>query len=463
MEQKRFMKDPNEILQKDPAQLAAMIKEYEAMPRTVTPPADIEGQGAADQQAQEAAVAASKKARLERYLNKIAAGRMPAFERERNINRNMGVIPTGFTILDDVLGGGLMPKLYGVGAEPGMGKTAFVLQIADQIAARGKAQVIIASLEMSAHELIARSLCRMTYERARKQFTELGKLDSCGAFLSGENAQERHGLIKSDDILMGAPLSGKQEEAFEEVKRQYEAGAASLLVIREARENIETLSPDGAAVVEKERTGTAVGLRRIVEEHIEMIEEQNADPGKATPKVLIVDYLQRIKPEDRKTDTRAAVEEAVETLKDISREYNMPVIFVSSLGRASYGEGGGLSSFKESGMIEYTADVAMIMTLSAHREIANPGSGKSPDAITKAAWYEEQMRKADRAEPKYIDISLPKARSGRKATVQFALTGAFYHLQEVKEITEYGPVQWYEAPGKTDTTDKTAFKWPGQV
>lgn len=459
--------DPNQILQDDPARLAAMIAEAEAIPRNTETAEDIKAREIESQKTQEA-----KNRRLERYLSKMAVGRKGAFHHEREMNAQRGVIPTGFNLLDQVLGGGLMPKLYGVGAEPGMGKTAFVLQIADQIAAAGKAHVIIASLEMSANELISRSLSRMTFERALKKFSALGEHDQAGAVLSGNDAAS-YGLVKSDEILMGGTLLNEQEEALKAAEQLYFDIPATQIVIREAREDVESVDDEtGQPYTKKERIGTAQGLRRIVEEHIEAIEEKDIEAGKATPKVLIVDYLQRIKPNDPRTDTRAAVEEAVETLKDISREFNMPVIFVSSIGRASYGEGGGLSSFKESGAIEYTADVAMIMTLSAHREIANPGNGKTPAAMEQARWYNDRMRKADKAEVKFIDITLPKARSGRKAAIQFTLTGAYYCLKEKEEIENFLPIEF--CPGTQTARDTSGsksndkknlkgFEWPQQA
>lgn len=462
--------DPNSILQRNPAELAAMIQEAEALPVTVPLSAE-ERQRQADKERtrneqmereQRAAIEAeAKNKRIERYLTKVAAHRKGAFDRERATNKSIGVIPTGFEKLDEVLGGGLMPKLYGVGAEPGMGKTAFVLQIADQIATSGKVNVIIASLEMSANELIARSLSRMTFIQAKKKLPALEDTERCGEILSGQGNDnaERYGLIKSDEILMGGDLSEEQAQALDQAERTYFDGPAKNLVIREAREDVEHTEANGQRVNERERIGTAKGLQGIIQEHVDVIGENGIDPGKATPKVLIVDYLQRIKPTDQaRLDTRTAVEEAIETLKDISREYNMPVIFVSSIGRASYGDGGGLASFKESGAIEYTADVAMIMTLSAHREIEEPAKSNKRATM----WYDEQMRQADRAAAKKIDITLPKARSGKKATVQFILTGAYYHLREVGEITDFYPKYSCNGDNLTSTDEEKERGRDGQ-
>ncbi|GMO68240.1 MAG: hypothetical protein Nk1A_6930 [Endomicrobiia bacterium] len=59
------------------------------------------------------------------------------------------VVSTGFTNLDIALGGGLRTKrLYAIGGVTGIGKTTFVMNIADNIASSGQ-DVLIFSLEMS--------------------------------------------------------------------------------------------------------------------------------------------------------------------------------------------------------------------------------------------------------------------------------------------------------------------------
>ena len=69
------------------------------------------------------------------------------------INRNEEVeaIPTGFKNLDKVLDGGLYEGLYGIGAISSLGKTTFVLQIADYIAQYDKKPVLYFALEMGTY------------------------------------------------------------------------------------------------------------------------------------------------------------------------------------------------------------------------------------------------------------------------------------------------------------------------
>lgn len=89
---------------------------------------------------------------------------------------NTPYTPTGFSELDSNLDGGLYEGLYIIGAISSLGKTTLALQIADQVAKRGR-DVLIFSLEMARNELIAKSISRMTAELAieRKKPIELAK------------------------------------------------------------------------------------------------------------------------------------------------------------------------------------------------------------------------------------------------------------------------------------------------
>ena len=70
---------------------------------------------------------------------------------------------TKFKELDQKLSGGLKNGLYVFGAISSLGKTTFVLQLADNIASQGH-KAIIFSLEQSRFELVSKSLSRLTYE-----------------------------------------------------------------------------------------------------------------------------------------------------------------------------------------------------------------------------------------------------------------------------------------------------------
>lgn len=71
-----------------------------------------------------------------------------------------GLIKTGFVDLDQLLDGGLRPEnLMYIGGRPGMGKTAFLLDIARNVARQGK-NVVVFSLEMSNEEVTQRIIVK---------------------------------------------------------------------------------------------------------------------------------------------------------------------------------------------------------------------------------------------------------------------------------------------------------------
>ena len=70
-----------------------------------------------------------------------------------------------------------------------------------------------------------------------------------------------------------------------------------------------------------------------------------------------IDYLQLLEPADPKNNDKQNMDVVILTLKRFSREYGLPVVLVSSFNRQSYSRPVSMESFKESGSIEYTADV----------------------------------------------------------------------------------------------------------
>ena len=92
---------------------------------------------------------------FELFVNKICAGSIENIKQIQELERNKGQLPgitTGFTDLDKLLGGLHKTDLIILAARPGMGKTAFALNLAGNAAAEG-ASVIIFSMEMSKEQL----------------------------------------------------------------------------------------------------------------------------------------------------------------------------------------------------------------------------------------------------------------------------------------------------------------------
>lgn len=221
-------------------------------------------------------------------------------------------IPSGFSDLDDFLDGGFFAGLYILGAISSLGKTTFLLQTADQIAAQG-IDVLYFSLEMSADELIAKSISRQTYllcnDDTRKAKT-----------VRGITTKSRYAGYSADEcrLIDNAVLAYQKY--------------AGCLYYYEGIGNIG-----------------AEEIRRKTEEHIRLT-------GR-TP-VVMIDYLQIMAPYDLRASDKQNTDKAVLELKRLSRDCKLPVIAISSLNRESYSSGEiEMSAFKESGAIEYGSDV----------------------------------------------------------------------------------------------------------
>lgn len=79
--------------------------------------------------------------------------------------------------------------------------------------------------------------------------------------------------------------------------------------------------------------------------------------------VVVVDYMQILAPySDRMTD-KQNTDKAVLELRRISRDYKIPLIGISSFNRANYTAEVSMGAFKESGAIEYSADVLIGLQL----------------------------------------------------------------------------------------------------
>lgn len=230
------------------------------------------------------------------------------------INKKKTAIPTGFQYLDSKLDGGLHTGLYSFGAGTAMGKTAFILQCADNIAKAGT-DVLYFSLEMSKEELFARSLSRETYELLKKQ-------------KKGDEAKTTR------DILIKRINNETDMQTVTQSLHNYCQYAKRIHVF------------EGVGDI-----GTS-DIRKAIKKHL-LITNRKC--------VVIVDYVQILASVDIHLTDKQAIDKNIVELKRISRDYQIPVIAISSFNRESYNQVVNLSSFKESGAVEYTSDVVFAM------------------------------------------------------------------------------------------------------
>lgn len=257
---------------------------------------------------------------------------------------------TGFENLDKAAGG-LYPGLYVLAAISSLGKTSFALQIADQLAERGN-DVIFFSLEQSRLELVTKSLARRT------------------AQADPENA------VTSLSIRKGY-LPAR---------------------VLKAAEDYKTAVSDRLSIVEG-NFGCNVSF---IGDYIRRYIRRNGSRP-----VVFVDYLQILQPSDemKRQSTKEIMDFTVTELKRLSRELDLTMIIISSVNRANYLTPIDFESLKESGSIEFTADVIWGLQLQC---LNDPLFDKQTNLKEKR----EKIKEAKRENPRKIELSCLKNRYG---------------------------------------------------
>ena len=255
-------------------------------------------------------------------------------------------LKTGFSNLDKLIN--LYPGLYVLGAISSLGKTTFACQLADQLAKAGE-HVLYFSLEQSKFELVTKGLSRLT---ARES------LDTAVTAINIREGVRTPAVLKAID----------EYKNFGERDVIYQCGFE-----------------------------TTIGT--ILDSVNNYIEDNNVKP------VVIVDYLQIIRPLNNKISTKDAVDENVRALKKLQIENDLIVLLISSLNRSNYLTPVDFESFKESGGIEYTADVIWGLQLSVmNDELFDKDKGlkQKRDAV----------KEAKKASPREVELICLKNRYG---------------------------------------------------
>ena len=128
--------------------------------------------------------------------------------------------------------------------------------------------------------------------------------------------------------------------------------------------------------------------------------------------VVFVDYLQIIQQADTRQSLREQIDSTVTELKRISREYNVPVFVISSVNRSNYLTPIDFESFKESGGIEYTADVVWGLQYQCINEDLFNAQNKIKEK-------RDRMREAKAETPRQIELVCLKNRYGKDYKCSF--------------------------------------------
>ena len=228
-----------------------------------------------------------------------------ALEKIENASKQSGTvtgIPTGFTDLDYRTAGLQPSDLILVAARPSMGKTAFVLNIAQHVAFREAKSVAIFSLEMSKEQLVNRLFSLES--RVDAQALRTGNLSDA----DWESLIEGAGIIGDSKLIIddtpGISISELRSKC-----RKYKL-------------------------------------------------EQGLD-------IIIIDYLQLMTGSGRGNESRQQeISDISRSLKGLARELNVPVVALSQLSRAVEQRPDKrpmMSDLRESGAIEQDADVIMFI------------------------------------------------------------------------------------------------------
>ena len=298
-------------------------------------------------------------------------------------------IPTGFSHLDSTLDGGFYQGLYVIGAMSGIGKSTLCLQIADQILSYGS-DVIIFSLEMAKNQLISKSLSRLTFMSE-----------------NGKNEEGFYYARTSRQITTGAIINEKEKEVFHDALHTYRDLSRNLYIIDDAENiGIET-------------------IKDTVKKHIDITSK--------CP-VVIIDYLQILPPANQKVNDKQSIDNAVTELKRISMLHNIPVLAVSSFNRDSYQTPASMSSFKESGAIEYSSDVLLGLQLKdMDKLISSTGKKRENNKV---------LEGGQQLDYRELELKILKNRNGASgASINYSFYPQFSYFEESNKSESTGRIR----------------------
>ena len=235
-------------------------------------------------------------------IRQIVMNAMDQIEKASKNDGNVTGIATGFIDLDYKTAGMQPADLILIAARPSMGKTAFVLNIAEYVAFKSNETVAIFSLEMSKEQLVNRL------------FSMESRVDSQKLRTGNLSDMDWEKLIESAGVI----------------------GKSNLIIDDTPGINIPTMRSK---------------CRKYKLEH--------------DLKLIIIDYLQLMSGSGRGSDSRQQeISDISRSLKALARELKVPVVALSQLSRAVEQRPDHrpmLSDLRESGAIEQDADVVMFI------------------------------------------------------------------------------------------------------
>ena len=282
------------------------------------------------------------------HIRDVLVENLAIIDRAEQMDGGLTGITTGFSKLDEMTSGMQKSDLIILAARPAMGKTAFALSLARNAAVKGKASVMIFSLEMAKEQLTQRLLSMES--KVDLQTLKTGRLER----------RDWDDLNVALDILSNS--------------------------------NIHIDDTAGISIMEMKSK-----CRRLKAE--------------AGLDLVIIDYLQLMNPEGKADSRTQEISVISRNLKLLARELDCPVLVLSQLSRAPEQRTDHrpmLSDLRESGSIEQDADIVMFLYRDEYynkEDTEKPGECEvivakhrsGPTGSVDVAWIERYTQFKDKA------------------------------------------------------------------
>lgn len=273
-------------------------------------------------------------------------------------------LPTGYTGFDRLTSGLQPDNLIILAARPAVGKTAFALNMAQNIATSRETTVALFSLEMSAESLVSRMICA-------------------------------EGTIRADHLRNGS--------LDEDEYRKLMMAVGSL-----SRASIYIDDTPG------------IKMSQIRAKCLRLAKERQKDKPLG---LVVIDYLQLIEGSNKES-RQQEVSEISRQLKKLAKEINVPVIALSQLSRrveSREDKRPVLSDIRESGSIEQDADIVAFLYREDYYESTNLTPKADENSDNQQPFQNTDSNQADEV-PSTVELIIEKNRAGARGTVNLAFS-----------------------------------------
>ncbi|MDR2795415.1 MAG: replicative DNA helicase [Spirochaetaceae bacterium] len=227
-------------------------------------------------------------------------------------------VPSGFEELDRMTSGFQNAEMIVIGARPSIGKTAFALNMAANIAVHNRRPAAFFTLEMTDVALATRLI-----------------------------SSEAH--VDSNSLKTGFVRQADFQRILDAAGRIYDAP-------------LYTVDMPNMKLLDLRTQARRLRSMKQVE-------------------IIFIDYLGLISTEDARVPRFEQVSEISRSLKGLARELNIPIVALSQIGRPSEGSRPNLASLRDSGAVEQDADVVMFLHRERKQEY-KPGEGQNESIET---------------------------------------------------------------------------------